>query len=83
MSVALNEDGFHYAYRDEPRDGDEWLTDHKDFDSAEGIARAINNGAEPRWLTTEEDVEQCAKEHPVAWFLDLSILVTLKRDDLP
>ncbi|MDC7111351.1 hypothetical protein PQG65_08210 [Corynebacterium pseudodiphtheriticum] len=79
MSGALNEDGFCYACRD----GDEWLTDYKDFSGAEDIARAINNGAEPRWLTTEEDVEQWAKEHPIAWFLDLNILVALKRDDLP
>ena len=82
-SIPLNEDGFRYAYRDEPRDGDEWVTDHKDFGGAEGIARALADGAEPRWLTTKEEVKQWADEHPGAWFLDLNILVAMKREDLP
>ncbi|MCG7272840.1 hypothetical protein MHJ82_00580 [Corynebacterium afermentans] len=83
VSVALNEDGFRDAYRDEPRDGDEWVTDHKDFGGAEGIARALADGAEPRWLTTKEEVKQWADEHPGAWLLDLNILVAMKREDLP
>lgn len=83
VSVALNEDGFRYAYRDEPRDGENWLTDHEGFGGAEGIARAIAGGAEPRWLTTKEEVKQWAGEHPGAWFLDLNILGVLKREDLP
>lgn len=83
VSVALNEDGFRYAYRDEPRDGENWLTDHEGFGGAEGIARAIAGGAEPRWLTTKEEVKQWADEHPGAWFLDLNILGALKLGDLP
>lgn len=83
MSVALNDDGFRYAYRDEPRDGDEWLTSHKGFGGAKGIAEAIENGAEPRWLTTKEEVQQWEDEHPGTWFLDLNILAALKREDLP
>ena len=83
MSVALNDDGFRYAYRDEPRDGDVWLTDHEGFGGAEDIARAIADVAEPRWLTTKEEVKQWAEKHPEAWFLDLNILVALKREDLP
>lgn len=82
-SVPLDEDGFRYEYRDEPRDGDEWVTDHKGFGGAEGIARAFADGAEPRWLTTKEEVKQWADEHPGAWFLDLNILGALKREDLP
>lgn len=83
VSVALNDDGFRYAYRDEPRDGDAWLTDHKGLGGAGGIARAIADGAEPRWLTTKEEVKQWADEHPGAWFLDLNILTASKREDLP
>ena len=83
VSVALNEEGFRYAYRDEPRDGENWLTDHEGFGGAEGIARAIAGGVEPRWLTTKEEVKQWADEHPGAWFLDLNILVAMKREDLP
>lgn len=83
VSVALDEDRFRYAYRDEPRDGDVWLTDHEDFGGAEGIARVIADDAEPRWLTTKEEVKQWADEHPGAWFLDLNILGALKREDLP
>ena len=29
-SVALNEDGFRYAYRGEPRDGESWTTGHRE-----------------------------------------------------
>lgn len=83
VSVALNDDGFRYAYRDEPRDGESWTTGHRDFGGAEGIAEAIARGAEPRWLTTKEEVEQWADEHPGAWFLDLKILGVWKREDLP
>ena len=83
VSVALNEDGFRYAYRDEPRDGENWLTDHEGVGGAEGIARASAGGAEPRWLTTKEEVKQGADEHPDAWFLDLNILGALKLGDLP
>ena len=83
VSIPLNEDGFRYAYRDEPRDGDEWLTNHEGFGGTESIARIIADGAEPRWLTTKEEVEQWAEKHPKAWFLDLNILVALKREDLP
>ena len=83
VSVPLNEDGFRYAYRDEPRHGESWLTSHKGLGGAEGIAEAIAGGAEPRWLTTKEEVMQWAQEHPGSWFLDLNILVALKREDLP
>lgn len=83
LSVALNEDGFRYEYRDEPRNGESWTTGHRDFGGAEGIAEAIARGAEPRWLTTKEEVQQWAKEHPGAWFLDLEILGVFKREDLP
>lgn len=79
----MNDDGFRYAYRDEPRDGDVWLTSHEGFGGAKGIAEAIENGAAPRWLTTKEEVKQWEEEHPGAWFLDLNILVAMKREDLP
>lgn len=82
-SIPLNDDGFRYAYRDEPRDGESWTTGHKGFGGAEEIARAIADGAEPRWLTTKEEVKQWADEHPEAWFFDLNILVAMKREDLP
>lgn len=78
-SIPLNEDGFRYAYRDEPRDGDSWTTGHQDFGGAKGIAEAIADGAEPRWLTTKEEVQQWAEKHPEAWFLDLNILGVFKR----
>lgn len=83
VSVALNDDGFRYAYQSEPRDGENWLTSHKGFGGAKGIAEAIENGAEPRWLTTQEEVKQWEEEYPGAWFLDLNILAALKREDLP
>lgn len=83
LSLALNEDGFRYEYRNEPRDGDSWTTDYEGFGGAEGIARAIADGAEPRWLTTKEEVKQWAEKHPGAWFLDLEILGVFKREDLP
>lgn len=83
VSVALNEDGFRYAYRDEPRDGESWTTGHRDFVGAEGIAEAVTRGSEPRWLTTIEEVKQWAEKYPGAWFLDLKILGVWKREDLP
>lgn len=83
VSVALNEDGFRCAYSDDPREGDEWLTDHKDFGGPESVGQAIADGAEPRWLTTKEEVIQWADEDPGAWFLDLNILVAMKREGLP
>lgn len=82
-AVPLGEDGFRYAYRDEPRDGESWTTGHRDFGGAEGIAEAIADGAEPRWLTTKEEVQQWAEKRPEAWFLDLKILGVWKREDLP
>ena len=83
LSVALNEEGFRYEYRAELRDGDKWITSHDGFGGAEGICQAIADGAEPRWLTAKEEIEQHASEHPAAWFLDLNILAALKREDLP
>lgn len=79
VSVALSDDGFRSAYRDEPRDGESWTTGHRDFAGVEAIAR----GAEPRWLTTKEEVEHWADEHPGAWFLDLNILDVFKGEGLP
>ena len=46
VSVALNEDGFRYAYRDEPRDGENWLTDQEGFGAPRalhGLLRTVPN----------------------------------------
>lgn len=82
-STPWRDDVFWSQFSEQPRRGDAWSYSGTGFLGAEGISEAIENGAEPKWLTTREEVEQFFDKNPDSWLYHLSVLTAWRKGDLP